>query len=464
MRSEATSPLPSSADVREARSATKRESSKSNTATTGAALGGSENKALSTLDPSTSAPNQGSGTTADTDIPSVDMGILKILRQQDLHMNDIRAVVRSPVLASEFSPSPIVVKTAWQILDRATKESDALQAVSGLYGVVRQCYSWMPRDSSGNNIGTARFIPETPSKWGGRLERALQSLPPCRVLCISVMCEEGKPLDSIGDTDEMARALTDISLGLCGAYLKGFLHRDVSIGNALSLVRTRPNDIFSLRTLVLDFPHLWSSGKDKPKDPDWTQLQDLFVDDGPRREVVRLAQRLESAVRDCHLHGSTAVIVDFDLSAPLANYFGDREHGSDISGTPAFMSYAVHEAFLLNVDYLQTPLDDIWSLLRTAVWAVLYSPDQPTTFEQHYRQYLQSRNEILKGLSRLASTGPPEALSPIVHGMIPRLTKLEKRLSFLDDEHRDIAVTDALPIIHLRLMLEAVLAVVESLM
>jgi len=159
-------------------------------------------------------------------------------------------------------------------------------------------------------------------------------------------------------------------VGWLSIYQRGYLHRDISIGNVLKLkeaVRRNPASTRLVQTLldpaalsemstVTDSATLTSCNqppasetsssavetlsedmtqlniKDKPSDPFWEHLLDSRIKDDQSRPIVEYAKKLEEVVRALGITTEcVAVLSDCDMAAEIESYLGLEEHEGSVS-------------------------------------------------------------------------------------------------------------------------------------
>jgi len=151
---------------------------------------------------------------------------------------------------------------------------------------------------------------------------------------------------------------------------RGFLHRDVSIGNTLMLdpsVTMKPFEVRTIEQLM-------------------TQLS-LEQGGGLNKYVEQLEGAIKKVGHSGECHG---FIIDGDMAARLEGYFTSRDMGeasvsirllvlesnylmTPMQGTYEFMSDALRRSLWTTRSYLHSPVDDLISFCFTAQWAAAFN-------------------------------------------------------------------------------------------
>jgi hypothetical protein len=115
----------------------------------------------------------------------------------------------------------------------------------------------------------------------------------------------------------MNNFLTHI-LGWLLAYLYGYLHRDISIGNLQKLLTPAFRQVFSALEGHKRLLHLQGALGDQ----EGLHFADSTVEDPTHQELRRLAEGLDDAVGQCGVTTECrAIFIDGDMAAYIPDYF-----------------------------------------------------------------------------------------------------------------------------------------------
>ncbi|KAJ7692361.1 hypothetical protein B0H14DRAFT_834819 [Mycena olivaceomarginata] len=237
-------------------------------------------------------------------------------------------------------------------------------------------------------------------------------------------------------------ALVHGLLGWLSYYKSGFMQRDISIGNVLlAFGDARSKDPFSITGDILN--PLWppssldaalhSRMEFKKSETSASQIAS---------EIMVLVGQLE--IKDTFI----AFVTDGDMAAGWGTYFDD-ERNQIKSGTPEFMSLALHRAMDYDRPYIHSPVDDIQSFFWLAVWAVLFNSRSQTRSRSEliWGQNLRSGVRAVKSDFADALMTTPHSLrghSPIGTQMFPFLQDWWRRQRDLAEEwHRNVVAEAA---------------------
>jgi len=132
--------------------------------------------------------------------------------------------------------------------------------------------------------------------------------------------------------------------GWLSAYQRGYLHRDISIGNLLKLMKPARCKRFSALEVIGLLFNILSSEQQKELDnlEDWNyETAFRFVANDPeRQELLRIAQDLDIIVDQCGLTTECkAIFTDGDMAAYIPDYF----ENTSVHNTGAIsVSFAIH--------------------------------------------------------------------------------------------------------------------------
>jgi len=207
-------------------------------------------------------------------------------------------------------------------------------------------------------MSTARFLPGGDEKlkdfhWAITDNFKVPSRPERRVLWIHVSKLVGRSLVHAGTPWDMFIALGHGMLGWLWMLRKGFLQRDISIGNVLRLDPPVEMDPFAEWTLE-------------------EQVEQLRLEDGTHeltgyvKSVEKMIEELGSQKKCC------GFVIDGDMAACLKDYLTSRDVG-ERSGTYEFMSRTLVATLRDPSPYLHSPVDDLESFYFTAQWAAAFN-------------------------------------------------------------------------------------------
>ncbi|KAI0754527.1 hypothetical protein C8Q80DRAFT_373071 [Daedaleopsis nitida] len=252
---------------------------------------------------------------------------------------------------------------------------------------------------------------------------------------------------------------------------KGYLHRDVSIGNVVRPIVPVQRRAFTSRRgveeLVKGLHHIKHSASseaiesnnegaqgshaDRPakdehdrsgaegakrhsdKEGFWTNLGGAAGHNPYLKNVVNAAQRLEKALDKLGLSTECrALLIDGECVGFLPEYFVDPPHAGNVFGTPEFMSERLIAALRkVHSTYVQNPVDDLNSFMWTTIWGTVFNPRADASQRSAAAQEtLEQWQKMLKTHERLS------ALSEIEDRVPPNSSSLVKGISSLIAEWR----------------------------
>ena len=163
---------------------------------------------------------------------------------------------------------------------------------------------------------------------------------------------------------------------------KGYQHRDISIGNVL-----------------------WHKSAQQ-KDP----VQDTLKEDG---SASQYRKNLAALVEQCEITElCNGIVIDGDMAIELKSYFDGTKHRGSRSvhtsfpsivlrklkifqGTYQFMSARLREPLpSVDVEHLQSPVDDLWSFYYVAQWAAAFNCNQFPRKEDIPSALMTLRNDL----------------------------------------------------------------------
>ncbi|KIY61593.1 hypothetical protein CYLTODRAFT_427477, partial [Cylindrobasidium torrendii FP15055 ss-10] len=194
------------------------------------------------------------------------------------------------------------------------------------------------------------------------------------------------------------------------ALLKGYMHRDISIGNLLRLFNEVDRKPFSAKSVV---ELLRASRNDTETATDdvstWTSIEELASGDAEKKRLVDNAKALERALQTLNISDKCrAVWSDADMAANLNNYFERERNKSKVSGTEEFQSWEMRRAAVSGrkEPYAHSPLDDLHSFFWTTIWAIMNNKNQVSENEDEsewrsdLRGTWKDRESMMFALSR----------------------------------------------------------------
>ncbi|KAF9644695.1 hypothetical protein BDM02DRAFT_3190360 [Thelephora ganbajun] len=259
-----------------------------------------------------------------------------------------------------------VVKHSWCEEKRREVEADLLTKCKDDFGTPNHHYSFCPTDAKRGPVSTARSLPVEGElleefHWKIRNDSQVPSHPQSRTLWIHVSKLVGRSLVQSRTPWDLHVAIGHGMLGWLSMLLKGFLHRDISIGNVLMLdppVTTKPfeSETPAVEQLIARL-----------------SLEDDDQRIAHRNELAQHAELLTQTVKEigpldkCH-----GFVIDGDMAARLEGYFTSRETEAR-SGTYEFMSADLLGTLRSSDLYLHSPIDDLESFYYTAQWAAAFN-------------------------------------------------------------------------------------------
>ncbi|CAA7263345.1 unnamed protein product [Cyclocybe aegerita] len=259
-------------------------------------------------------------------------------------------------LRKEFQ-KPLIVKISWQQDELKEVEPGMYKASNGRFGTVSHLCSKDEIESA---------------FW-----KLFRDTPPIaaetRTMCYSFFSLEGRSLVEAESSRE-----------LCEALIHGV------IGNLLLCPNSVEKSAFKI---AADFRQTAT----KPAQDLTSLFEGLSIDSMPPKlsDLEEQMTRVERLVKE--LGASTkciAFVTDGDKAICWASYFQGHNRGSDErSGTSEFMSPRLLESIEDGTRYLQSPVDDLFSVYWVALWAILNNI--PTSRRSDYE--VRWRRKIAEG-------------------------------------------------------------------
>ncbi|KAJ7211362.1 hypothetical protein GGX14DRAFT_624497 [Mycena pura] len=258
-----------------------------------------------------------------------------------------------------------VLKTSWQQDQEMILEQELLTVCNGLFGTPRHHYSFRPANADQVPITNHLFLPSPEQAKGLQsfhwdlMSMGTPSAPEYKSLWVHFCSLVGMSLVLSKDPLLLFEAILHGMLGWLSMFLKGFLHRDVSIGNLLAL-----QDAIEMEPFKIDSSDELS-----------TLVHGLNIEGLPNLNLVDQARRLERLIGELDIGNKcSGFIIDGDHAARWEQSFGSPHDGTR-SGTAEFMSNRLLDSIVHGRPYLQSPLDDIQSFYYVAQWAAAFHKD-----------------------------------------------------------------------------------------
>ncbi|KAJ3515940.1 hypothetical protein NLJ89_g1433 [Agrocybe chaxingu] len=236
---------------------------------------------------------------------------------------------------------------------------------------------------------------------------------------------------------ELCEALIHIVLGWFSFYQAGYLHRDISIRNVFLCPSPVGQPAFEISS---DFRQTATKSVE-----DLTLLlKRLSVEAGSHElsDIENQMMRVERFVQELGVSTScSAFLIDSDIAAPWATCLGSEPDSRKRSGNPEFMSRGLLRSIELNSKYLQSPVDDLFSVYWVALWAILNNTHTSGRSDAEVRW----RTKIAEGRLARADASvdicglvelEETSYSPIVQEWSPALDSWFQSLDRLDDGWR----------------------------
>ncbi|RPD65743.1 hypothetical protein L227DRAFT_540670 [Lentinus tigrinus ALCF2SS1-6] len=373
----------------------------------------------------------------------------------------------------------IVAKYSWPNSGKRQIEAEMYNTCDGQFGVPKHFVSFEACRLDKAAFSNSIFLPPRSDsatsakyRWYPLVALKLQqhSPPDYRALFVTVTADEGKSLEHCLSAWDLAECLLHALLGwlsIMNLGGRGFLHRDVTIGNVVKLDKPVKRPAFPTRTLELFEPYRHAIADDSEmitqgianmqlergghgalassEDHFWMKLRGAVAQDEYLEQVVIAAERLEKALAKLGVSTECkALLIDGDMAAELKTYFSSSEHAGAISGTPEFMSRSLRAALEMNdKEYVQNPIDDLNSFVWTALWATVFnrlaleSTAPKAQHVQRWRDQLSgedggSRADVLAAVSQRVTEVNDYA--PLLRGMSPLFRKWSSTIDTLEGD------------------------------
>ncbi|KAJ7220514.1 hypothetical protein GGX14DRAFT_354587 [Mycena pura] len=260
-----------------------------------------------------------------------------------------------------------VLKTSWQQDQEMILEQELLSACNGLFGTPRHHYSLQPANADQVPIANHLFLPSPEQAnalqsfhWD-LMSLGTPSAPEYKSLWLHFCSLLGMSLVLSKDPLFLFEAILHAMLGWLSIFLKGFLHRDVSIGNLLAL-----QDAVDMEPFKIDSTDELSM-----------LMHELNIERHPDVDVVKQARRLGRLIGELDIGNKcSGFIIDGDHATRWGQSLSSPHDGTrSVSGTAEFMSMRLLDSVGRDRPYLQSPVDDIQSFYYVAQWAAAFNQD-----------------------------------------------------------------------------------------
>ncbi|RPD53233.1 hypothetical protein L226DRAFT_563965 [Lentinus tigrinus ALCF2SS1-7] len=211
--------------------------------------------------------------------------------------------------SSATGDAALVLKGCWPTKQKRGLERTVYNDISGQFGVPRHRISFEVCREDGSAFSNAMFLPPPDGEWASYHWRSMTrsiSEPDYRTLSVTATEDEGYSLERCTDAWDLSLCTLHCLLGWLN-YMKigndnpGVLHRDISIGNLVKLVKPRACPSFTTRGVA----NLLKDVQDTPATDD---LANALARSDPQRETAPHSlpgsQHTSSAA---HSSGSVAV-------------------------------------------------------------------------------------------------------------------------------------------------------------
>ncbi|RPD55403.1 hypothetical protein L226DRAFT_538241 [Lentinus tigrinus ALCF2SS1-7] len=230
------------------------------------------------------------------------------------HAQQLTYVKPHAVTGPEHASSAIgddrfVLKGSWPDKPKRGLEPTVYDNISGDFGVPRHRISFEACRADGSAFSNAMFLPPPDSEWASYhwpLTATTASEPDYRTLSVTATEDEGYSLERCTDAWDLSWCTLHCLLGWLN-YMKigndspGVLHRDISIGNLVKLVKPRMCPLFTTRGVA----NLLKDAQDTPATNDLANpLARSSSDPQTAPQSLCGSQHTSSATR---LSGSTVV-------------------------------------------------------------------------------------------------------------------------------------------------------------
>ncbi|THU84726.1 hypothetical protein K435DRAFT_687003, partial [Dendrothele bispora CBS 962.96] len=379
----------------------------------------------------------------------------------------------------------LVVKFSWPSEQKRGLEPRIYEVSQSDFGTPIHLISFEVVSPNGSAWSNAHFLPTTSQistartgKLFDKKKNAIEENPERRSMWATTFVGIGESLEECVSAWDLCECLLHASFGWLSFYVKGYLHRDVSVGNILKIKNgPRQRTQFSTRSvqslLGIDLDRKQADapvsnpsdaskvlrdgvsqleiGRDRFWEDLSTALKKTISSDDKTSEakyvhqncVVEKAKELEELAQEFKITTvCKAFLSDCDMAAELKGYFEGNKHEGSLSGTAEFMNQSLRRAVEEQLSYLQSPVDDMYSFLWTALWCTLFNTHEcgESIQEKQWRKELQgSLSDRVSVLTEVVKGGTEKikTISSIVRDMIPLLRDWKKSLDDLSIEWKE---------------------------
>ncbi|KAF7325785.1 hypothetical protein MKEN_00429000 [Mycena kentingensis (nom. inval.)] len=296
---------------------------------------------------------------------------------QDLRLNNFLYTDRwrSQTSRQPFS-GKAVLKTTW-VPEGASLEADILKECSGQFGCPDHHYSFSPVNAGGVRATNHLFLPSEGEEYSefhwDIFEELGQQEPERRSLLLFLSALEGESLVYSPTPFDLLISVLHCMLGWLNMLQRGFLHRDVSIGNLLRLDKAAKMMLFVARPALLEF---------------MTEKTAVELD-GNKHDYAQSAERLMETLTALGVDDmAEGFIIDADNAVKWSSFADAR--AKKRSGTSEFMSNRLLDAKAKQIPFLHSPIDDLFSFYYSTQWAAAFHGDDVPSDLQSLRSDLAS--------------------------------------------------------------------------
>ncbi|CAA7263359.1 unnamed protein product [Cyclocybe aegerita] len=236
---------------------------------------------------------------------------------------------------------------------------------------------------------------------------------------------------------KLCEALIHTVLGWFSFYQAGYLHRDISIRTVFLCPSPAEQRAFEISA---DFHQTATKSVE-----DLTLLlKGILVDECSYQlnDIEEKIMRVEQLVQELGVTTTcSAFIIDSDMAIPWETCLDSGRDNQEILGNPEFVSSQFAQSMEDGTKYLQSPVDELFSVYWVALWAILNNI--PTSRRSDYE--VRWRRKIAEGrwargdasVNICGLVDPEETShSPIVQQWSPVLDSWFQSLDRLDKDWR----------------------------
>ncbi|KAJ8454650.1 hypothetical protein ONZ45_g19220 [Pleurotus djamor] len=200
--------------------------------------------------------------------------------------------------------------------------------------------------------------------------------PPCpeyRSLWVHVSSLVGKSLSRVDHPKDLFYSIAHAMLGWLSILQHGFLHRDISIGNVLTIDNaiTMPKFTVEATSDLADVLKAMSLEESSDVNQESSDVEQESSDVEQESSVVK--QEITRLLDDLNItEQCRGFTIDLDMATSLKTLFS-KVHDGERSGTRQFMSDPLVDSLKFSELYLQSPVDDLCSFYYVGQWAALFN-------------------------------------------------------------------------------------------